>query len=275
MRVSPEDASLFYKLMWPLQFYVNQRLHILPDVRSIETYMACSQQNKLKVRQALYENADLVDAFVKENPGHLSDAELAIVRNWKRFVAGKFYIERFLKKYTVFIDDRDPARVYAVQALQDSLEDMFYGHPTPILVQAVLLPFKGQIVYDGMLNIYNIFFGGGIRGDLKEIYLAAKQNGSIIETLESEIQISRKRTAPTKPLPDWRPVVDELVQTTEKLKGGRSPVEAPALAVLRASARLAQAAVHNPDDLDALWKMGRKVATAMRRLETVLERAAM
>jgi hypothetical protein len=33
-----------------------------------------------------------------------------------------------------------------------------------------------------MLNVYSIYFGSGIRGNLKEIYMAAKQNRRIIET---------------------------------------------------------------------------------------------
>lgn len=273
MKLPPEDVKLFYKLMWPLQFYVNQQRQILPHVDSLEAYMACPQEDKLQVRNALYENIDLVDAFVAENPAHLSADELAIVQNWKRFVSGDFYIVRFLKKAAIFVDSKDPPQAYAVLGLTDSLEDVFYGRKPPILIQTVLLPFKGCIIYDGLLNFYNIFFGSGIRGNLKEIYMAAKQNDRIIETLEPERQPPKKKRAPRKPPPDWRPVVDELAKTAEGLKGGESPVQSPAFSVLKASARLAQAAVHDPDDLDALWKMGRRVQTALRRLETVLYRA--
>ena len=102
---------------------------------------------------------------------------------------------------------------------------------------------------------------------------AAKQNRRIIETLEPERQPPKKKRKPRKPPPDWRPVMDELVETAEKLKGGQSPVQSPAFSVLKASARLAQAAVHNPDDLDALWELGWRVQKALRRLETVLDRA--
>lgn len=273
MKLSPEDVKLFYKLMWPLQFYVNQQRQILPHVDSLEAYMACPQQDKLQVRNALYENIGLLDAFVAENPAHLSAEELAVVQSWKRFVTGEFYIVRFLKKATIFVDSKDPPQVYAVLGLTDSLEDVFYGRRLPIWVQTVLLPFKGQIVYDGLLNYYNVFFGSGIRGELNETYQAARQNQRIIETLEPEREPPPKKRAPPKPPPDWRPVVDELVKTAEELKGGQSPVQSPAFSLLKASARLAQAAVHNPDDLDALWEMGRSVQKALRRLETVLYRA--
>jgi hypothetical protein len=41
---------------------------------------------------------------------------LAIVQSWKRFVAGEFYIVRFLKKGTIFVDSSDPPQAYAVLA---------------------------------------------------------------------------------------------------------------------------------------------------------------
>jgi hypothetical protein len=36
MKLSTEDADLFYKLMWRLQFYVNRQRQILPNVASLE-----------------------------------------------------------------------------------------------------------------------------------------------------------------------------------------------------------------------------------------------
>jgi len=45
------------------------------------------------VRDALYENPQLIDAFAAENPFGFSDEELDIVRSWKHFVAGDFFID--------------------------------------------------------------------------------------------------------------------------------------------------------------------------------------
>ena len=41
MKLPPQEAELFYKLMWPLQFHVNQQRHILPHVDSLEAYIEC------------------------------------------------------------------------------------------------------------------------------------------------------------------------------------------------------------------------------------------
>ncbi len=100
--------------MWVLQHYVNAQLNIVPDVDSPEAYRRLDGQAKLKVREALYANPQLLERFVSANPAHLSPDELHIVRGWKRFVAGEFYVFRFLKRYAVFISASEAARVYGV-----------------------------------------------------------------------------------------------------------------------------------------------------------------
>ncbi len=269
MKLSTADADLFFKLMWGLQFYVNQQRQILPHVGSVEAYVELPTADKLKVRDVLWENPELIDAYVAENPDGLPDKELEIVQKWKRFVSGTFHILRFLKKHAIFIGAG--SKVYGMLGLYDSLEEVLYGRRPPIAVEAVLLPFKGKIVYDGLLSSYNIFFGGGIRSDLNEIYMAAKQNDHIITTLEPELaQAARPRRKTLSR--DWRPEMDELVQRADKIKGG-PPVLSSAFNLLRASAKLAQAAAHNPDDLDRLWNLERRVRTALTRLQTALDRA--
>ena len=187
MILSQEDTNLFYKLMWGLQFYVNQQIHIMPHVQSVQEYAALSMSNKAAVRDALWKNPKLIDAYLDLNPHHLSAEEQEIVRRWNQFIADTFQIFRFLKNYTIFIGKQ--SRVYGVVGLNSSLADLFIGRPLPILVEAVLVPFKGQIVYDGLLKPHNIFFGGNIRSDLNETYMGAKQNGRIITTLEPEATV--------------------------------------------------------------------------------------
>jgi hypothetical protein len=53
--------------------------------------------------------------------------------------------------------------------------------PLPVYVQAVLLPFEGQIIYDGLLQSYAVVFGPGIRARLNEEYRNAREG--IITTL--------------------------------------------------------------------------------------------
>ena len=269
MNLPKEDADLFFKLMWSLQFYVNVQRHILPRIKSVDEYAGLPSTKKVKVRDALWANPGMIEAYLEDNPNRLPAEELDIVRKWKQFVAGAFQIYRLLKKHAIFIGA--DSKVYGVLGLYDSLEEMFYGRPLPIMVEAVLLPFKGRIVYDGLFKGYNVYFGGGIRADLHDDYMTAKQHDRIITTLEPELA-GPLQTPRQKSVRDWSVEVDELVQLTDGIKGG-SAVQSSAFALLRASARLSQAAVHHPDELDTLWHLESQVRRALTKLQTTLGRA--
>ena len=64
------------------------------------------------------------------------------------------------------------------------------------MIETVLLPFANKIIYDGLLAHYSIHFGSNISGRLKDVYLMAKNNGAIIESLTAEpkIQVMPKMT---------------------------------------------------------------------------------
>ncbi|GBC61973.1 hypothetical protein DENIS_2936 [Desulfonema ishimotonii] len=274
MKLSTQDADLFFEIMWGLQYFVNQKLKILPDVQSPEAYIDCATEEKSKVRDALYENSDLIDDFIDENPRDFSTDRLEIVNSWKRFVADDFYIERILKKYAVFIASDNT--VYGVLALYDAFEDMIHKSRLPLRVGAVLLPFKGNIIYDGLFQVYNVFFGGGISRDLKEIYMAAKQNGKIVESLDPDtrqVATPRKKAA----VKDWTPEFEKLVAGAKKLRGGggQPAINSPVFSLIRASLELGQMAVSGSDDPDRLWKSFEKAERALRKVENTLYRSGM
>jgi hypothetical protein len=272
MNLSREDANLFFNLMWAVQFYVNNRLKLIPKITSVEAYKKLPQEQKMKVRAAIYQHINLLDDFINENPSKLSSDELRIVAGWKRFILSDFYILKFLKRHTIFVPAKgESTPVYAVLGLYDTIEDIFYGRPLPVLVKTVLLPFKGRIIYDGLFEGYaSIIFGPGIRGNLNEAYQRAKQNGRVIESLEPGLASAPK---PLKVGTDWRPTLDELVKTTEKLRQADSVIQTKAFGLLKASAKLAQAATHDPDNLDELHKLARRAESAFNQFVIALDRA--
>ena len=104
MLLEPQDAQLFFRLHRTLMFFVNQRLKVIPDqLGTPMEFAALPPDVRVKVRDALNANIDLIQAFVDENPAHLSEDELDIVRSWRHLVTGRFYVFRELKKYTVFL----------------------------------------------------------------------------------------------------------------------------------------------------------------------------
>jgi hypothetical protein len=201
MLLPPDELELLFRLHRTLMFFVNQRLKVLPDdVPSPEAFSALSPELRLKVRNALNANQDLIGAFVAENPAHLSADDLEIVRSWRHLLAGKFYIFRELKKYTVFLSADEHSIAYGVFALSDPFETLV-GPYLPVLIETVLLPFKGKIVYDGLMTRYRISFGSGIRRSLNEGFKEAKARHGIVTSLPMSMDPLPPKMPKAKPTP--------------------------------------------------------------------------
>ncbi len=201
MLLPPHELELFFRLHRTLMFFVNQRLQVLPDrINTPEEFAALSPEVRVKVREALNTNLDLIESFVTENPAQLSEDELDIVRAWRYSVTGRFYIFRDLKKYTVFLSTTSPVIAYGVLALSQPFEDMT-GPTLPVLVQTVLLPFKNTIVYDGLMSSFNISFGSGIRRNLNEDFKEAKERHGIVTSLPMSATPLPAKVPKAKPLP--------------------------------------------------------------------------
>jgi len=195
------ELDLFFRLHRAFMFFVNQRLKVIPDkIASPQALAELSPQLRLQVRDAFLENLDLIESFVAENSAHFSDDELDIVHSWRHLVHGKFYVFRELTKYTVFLSATDPAIAYGVVALSQPFEDLIGPH-LPVLTQTVLLPFKDNIVYDGLITGFNISFGTGIRRGLNESFKEAKARHGIVTSLPmSNVPMAGKSTK-AKPIP--------------------------------------------------------------------------
>jgi hypothetical protein len=270
MKLSKQDADIFYKMMWSLLVYVNQKLGILTEEVTVDDFARLPHDQIFEVREALYDNKELIDAFVQDNPQGLKAEELDIVKGWNRFIRGDFFIERLLKKYAIFIGGE---AVYGVLALYDPFEELLPFWRLPYYVRAVLLPYKGKIVYDGLLKGYAIYFGGGIKTDLRETYMSAKQNGNIIESLDPR-PTGKKSVRARKPAKDWGTEIEALAQEASKLRAsaGSLPIHSPAFSLVKASIAFARTAIQKPDDLDELWKALEKVERQLQRAETTLYR---
>jgi len=138
--------------------------------------------------------------------------------------------------------------------------------PLPTYLKTVLLPFKGKIIYDGLIEGYNLFMGSGISASLRNTYRAAKQQGKIIESLDPDWKPSESKIHVQK---DWKPLLDELIARASKLRagGGDATVLSPVFSLVRASLEFARIAVEKPDDLDALDKPFGKVERAVEKVQ--------
>ena len=207
MLIDPQDGRQFFRLHWTLLAFVNQRLKVIhAELSTPQEIAALPAGPRTKIRDALYANLNLIEAFVAENPAHLPEDELAIVRSWRHLVTGEFVIFRELKKYTVFLSKTDPVIAYGVLELSQTLEEII-GQQPPILVVTTLLPFKDKIIYDGFINPYRISFGSNTRRSFNEHFQAAKLRHGIVTSLPMSNEPLPPR--PSKPKPAPKPPAKE------------------------------------------------------------------
>ena len=90
-------------------------------------------------------------------------------------------MERHLKKGTIFVSEDD--KVYQVQGIISSWEEMFFYAPMPLLMEATFIPFRDVIISDGLVMPYNIVIGKNMAKQFKNVYMSAKKSGTLIKSL--------------------------------------------------------------------------------------------
>jgi hypothetical protein len=184
MILSPQDTERFYHIWWALLSYVNARQKVIPDLvlPDREAMVSVRPEDAYQIRQVLWSDNCLWEQFVAENPANLAEADLKVVDSWQHRLSGRFFVMRHLKRYSVFLQESPRARAYGVVGLVSPLEEVV-GPYLPVLVEAVLLPFEGQVIYDSLLFPYNVVFGGGIRRSLEAAYRQAREREGVITSL--------------------------------------------------------------------------------------------
>jgi len=273
VKLSPGDADLFFRLYRPLLLYTNREQRLEPGVSSLEEFGALPFERQAEIRDALYEHPELFERFLTENPAGLGDDELALVAGWRGFVRGNFCIFRYLKQHAVFLGT-EPVRGYGVLALHDGFEEVCTASLLPSYVQTVLLPFKGQIVYDGFIRFSHLVFGRGIRRNLNETYQRLRDRGELVRSLEEGVRLQSDIPARRRRVPaETRPALDSILEAAGRLRNAETPLQTRAFSLLRAAAALADTAARDPDDLTELAVRLRRVRAAYTQLVTTYNRS--
>ena len=140
----------FFDVMDALLYFVNDRFRVVErftlDYASPIDDVKCSL-----VAHALWENVEIIDEFVRENPYRLDSRSLAIAASWKSALPGLFTLVRYQSGRALLMNE---AGVFSVCGVTYELEQEI--GPAPAYVETVLLPFEGLIVYDGFLQAYDV-----------------------------------------------------------------------------------------------------------------------
>jgi len=185
-RLSKESEQRFLDLYAHLLVYVNDRFDVIEEIETVADLEQHYTDELLPLRNTLYNESttDLIEDFVEQNPADLSEADLEQVAAWTDFVAGEFVVVRYRADEAIFLDWTESPKAYAVRPARLPFADLWDESALPVPVSSVaLLPFEGEIVYDGWVGVKNIIFGGSLGADIDNEYEEAKHRFGIIDSL--------------------------------------------------------------------------------------------
>ncbi len=81
MKLSKEETDIFYKLIWALLFYTNQKY---PAIKNLKEPMLKHEKPEdiFNLHESLFAHPELIDSFAAENPFNLNQEELDIIKKW-------------------------------------------------------------------------------------------------------------------------------------------------------------------------------------------------
>lgn len=211
MNLAQAEIVLFYKLWYTLIWNINEKHKFVPEFKKPVYGERVNEEPFIAIRKKLWENPQLIDDFLHDNEfGELNEIEHGILKDWRNnFIKDEFIVMKHLKTYSVFMTFDTPVKLYGVCGISNPIKDTA-PYEVPYMVDAVLLPFKGKIIYDSFLGTYPVSFGKGYRESMKKAYEEAKETIGIIEIMgvpPVPVKPSEKKSKPaSKKSPP--PVVD-------------------------------------------------------------------
>ena len=184
-KLSESDAKLFHKLMDSLLFFANKKLNIVKNCASMNELHKNEIEKTIPIRKKVFSDTEIIDDYIKENPDRLSNDEMQILASWKKSLESDFMVVKYEKEFALFLHSK-LQRVYGIKGITDSFKEKFKGY-SPIMIKIRLLPFKDDLIYDGIFFPYQITFGGGVRSSIKVEADSAIQKYGVITSLENPV----------------------------------------------------------------------------------------
>ena len=171
-QISEAESLMFYETWMGLINFIDR--HERVTKRGIDPYNL-DQKLIYKVRKVLWENPSLIDHYIRDMA--LPQEEIDLLRSWRtKFWIDKFLIVEYRDEYAVFLGTNSEGenRLYGVKGISEPVSSVIQS-PLPVLVEAVLLPFKDKLIYDSFLKPLPVSFGDGARALFEEMHQKAKE----------------------------------------------------------------------------------------------------
>ena len=203
MYLEQSDRNLFFRLYFDLLHCFNIKHKIVKRFGDGRFPKSVDSGDVFQVREKLFENPEWIDEYIQKYGGDFTEEERGIIESWRdNFIKDNFIVIRYLAKYSVFMreTEKDDTKLYGIIGLNHPFAELFDKNALPIMVKALLLPFKDKIIYDGLINAYNVRIGPNMRGRMNESYKISKEKYGVIEKLPFDESAPRAvvKTRPKK-----------------------------------------------------------------------------
>ena len=178
------EAELFYKIMNSLIYFANSRFKLVDNFPKSKEGV-WMEEDIQKITEKIFSKPEIIVSFYSENPAMLDKEEIEIVKTWKTFVKGKFMVFTNAGK-TIFFSSENEPKSYEVCGIYDNILDLIPFEP--IMIETILVPSRGKIIYAGYFRLFNISFGGGYKQGLKADFEKSKLKYGIISSLDLPIE---------------------------------------------------------------------------------------
>ncbi len=169
-----DEVIAMQEVYYALIDYANEKLDCFED---FEMAGFLGQIDEFSyIRRELYDNKQLFDQFIAENPLDFDDEQLDIVLDFKRGMLNEYIIMKHEEDYSVFVDESE--RFYAVKGLNNTVEQSLGSNEIPVFVEALLVPIFGEIRYDGILTRIDYNFDQEFINEIEDLL----ESANIIKT---------------------------------------------------------------------------------------------
>ena len=205
MYLNDEEKAMFFRLYFDLLYCTNEKYGIVGDFASGRFPKSIDSSLAIFVRDELFANPEWIDEYKQEHGDELNEEERTVITQWRSyFVKDKFLVMKHLAKYSVFMaqEGEGSTKLYGITGITHAFAELIDKSWLPMMVDAVILPFKGKIIYDGLIHIYRITIGPTMRKNMNEEYKSSKEKYGIITSLpfdESKPRTVRKAPAKASP----------------------------------------------------------------------------
>ena len=157
-RLSDKECDLFYDVYFALLEYTNDKYQVEPELFEIYQQLHMPQDKMINIRNYVYEHRNVIDEFVADNKYNFDSEKLKLVEDFKYAINDTVFIAKYHKEYAIVLHGDD---AYAVKGLRGSIQEILPDVPIP--VRMTIMPFKGKIVFDGLIESGPIKVGGNMK----------------------------------------------------------------------------------------------------------------